>query len=126
MLSKSKIPKIMEIKTFINDTRYTTILDTGSSYNYVNEDVVKEHMLKTLQINKINAELVNGSIVSSEQEVILKLKFLCDTQEEYCVNANVMPNMDPDIILGIDFLTKNKVKIDLETMKFEISKTKYI
>ncbi|KAG0437255.1 hypothetical protein DMUE_3797 [Dictyocoela muelleri] len=33
--------------------------------------------------------------------------------------------MDPDIILEMDFLTNNKVKIDVEIMKVEINKTTY-
>ncbi|KAG0442136.1 Transposon Tf2-9 polyprotein [Dictyocoela muelleri] len=36
-----------------------------------------------------------------------------------------MSNMDPDIILGIDFLSNNKAKINLETMSFELNKTEY-
>ncbi|KAG0442137.1 hypothetical protein DMUE_0507 [Dictyocoela muelleri] len=52
MSSTSKTPKILEIKTFIFDTEYSAILDTGSSYNYINENIVKKHKLTTKHIKK--------------------------------------------------------------------------
>ncbi|KAG0420661.1 hypothetical protein EQH57_0064 [Dictyocoela roeselum] len=45
MPSNSKTPKILEIKTYISDSEYSPILDTGSSYNYVNENIVRKHKL---------------------------------------------------------------------------------
>lgn len=87
---------------------------------------MKKHQLLTKQIKKINAELVDGSIVSSDREVLLELKINNQKGEEYHVNAKVLSNMEPDIILGIDFLQNNKARINLETMSFELNKTKYI
>ncbi|KAG0434605.1 hypothetical protein DMUE_5117 [Dictyocoela muelleri] len=40
---KVNVPKILEVKSVIKNSKYTAVMDTGSSYNYISDSIVKEH-----------------------------------------------------------------------------------
>ncbi|KAG0438802.1 hypothetical protein DMUE_2868 [Dictyocoela muelleri] len=122
MLTAPDVPRILEIKTNIDETTYTAVLDTGSSWNYISDSVVKKHALTTKLTRSLKAQLVNGDMVTTDKEAEFKIKVKKDKEEEYSVCAKILPNMNTDIILGMDFLLSNKVKIDFESMKLEIKK----
>ncbi|KAG0434248.1 hypothetical protein DMUE_5254, partial [Dictyocoela muelleri] len=70
----------------------------------------------------LKAQLVNGDMVTTDKEAEFKIIVKKNKEEEYSVCAKILPNMDPDIILGMDFILSNKVKFDFESMKLEIGK----
>ncbi|KAG0441319.1 hypothetical protein DMUE_1137 [Dictyocoela muelleri] len=115
MRSVNKHPSILKLKTNINNNRYLAILDSGSSYNYISEKLVVKHNLKTENNNPIKAGLVNGSLVVSSKEASVNFNFENDKSQLYTVRAKILSNMEPEIILGMEFLFENKAKIDLKT-----------
>ncbi|KAG0431825.1 hypothetical protein DMUE_5540 [Dictyocoela muelleri] len=48
-----------------------------------------------------------------------------DKSNLYKIRAKILTNMNPDIILGMEFLMLNKAKIDLENMKIDLNDSCY-
>ncbi|KAG0439135.1 Transposon Tf2-9 polyprotein, partial [Dictyocoela muelleri] len=120
-----KVPKILEIKAAINNVDHNAILDTGSSYNFISHTIVSEKDIKSYPIKPIKAELVNGAVVTAEREVKLIFYLGNNENHEYEIRAEVLPSMDPIIILGMEFLIENKTNIDLNEMEITIGSKKF-
>lgn len=60
-------PKVLAIPICINSLNYLAILDTGSNYNYISRKIITRHQIKTAKIPQIEAELVNGAKVISDE-----------------------------------------------------------
>lgn len=125
MQSTNKQPSLLKLNANIDDQRYIAILDSGSSFNYISEKLVEKHNLKKNNISPIKAGLVNGSIVVSSKDATFNFNFEGAKSQLYKVSAKVLPNMEPEIILGMEFLVANKAKIDLEKMVIELNGLEY-
>ncbi|KAG0435945.1 Transposon Ty3-G Gag-Pol polyprotein [Dictyocoela muelleri] len=122
---KVGVPEILEVKAFINNFKYTAIMDTGSSYNYISDSIVKEHSLHAYTINQVKAELVNGESISTNKETKLKFQLQGGEDFDYEACVKILPSMDPSFILGMEFITKYKANIDLNQMKVTLGNTEH-
>ncbi|KCZ74793.1 hypothetical protein H311_04239, partial [Anncaliia algerae PRA109] len=93
------------------------IIDSGSSKTYINENIAIKFRLKTKQISKNRVILADGSHKTFDKAI--NLEFSTANHKNYKIHANVIPNLSNDVILGVDFLTKYKFKIDFEKQMAE-------
>ncbi|KAG0435690.1 Transposon Tf2-9 polyprotein, partial [Dictyocoela muelleri] len=121
MKSANTTPRVLQLPVLLNNNQYMAVFDSGSSYNYISNKLVNNHNLYTSQIHPINAELVDGATVTSLRETSFNLILGGEETKSYTIRAKVLEKMNPDIILGMEFLMSQKAKIDFENMKIELS-----
>ncbi|KAG0437169.1 hypothetical protein DMUE_3847 [Dictyocoela muelleri] len=84
---------------------------------------MKRHNIKTCDIKKSVAVLVNDTRVKTYKAAYIKFKLEKGNSSVYFNNFKILNVMDNFLILGMDFLTKNRVKIDLKNKIVKINDT---
>ncbi|KAG0420448.1 Retrovirus-related Pol polyprotein from transposon, partial [Dictyocoela roeselum] len=107
----------------IEGNSYKAVLDTGSTFSYLGKEIIKKHKIKTQDIKESVAVLVNGVRVKTDKAANIQFKLENDNSSVYINNFKILNVMDNFLILGMDFLTKNRVKIDLENKFVKINDT---
>ncbi|KAG0430718.1 DNA damage-inducible protein 1 [Dictyocoela muelleri] len=115
----------LEIKAEINKFPVTTILDTGSALSYIHARVVDNLKLVSYQVDNKTCIAVNGNTFKSDKETEFLIYFQSDNCNGYKATARILPDMSTDLILGMDFMTKQEVSIDLKDLIIKIGTTEY-
>ncbi|KAG0436527.1 hypothetical protein DMUE_4182 [Dictyocoela muelleri] len=116
--SSSKL-RIFKIKMFINEQEYSGIIDTEATNSFLSNEIYIAHKLKPInEPNKV--VLGNGTHVMSLGKTELRFKI---TNDKYKLLFTILEDLDNDIILGLDFLINQKVRIDIREMKFTKNET---
>jgi hypothetical protein len=114
-IKEPKSPKnFIELEGKIDEKRVKVLFDTGSTYNYINKNIIKELNKKPIDTETNTVELANGSNVAINQEIKLKMHLEADTSRTYNVTFKIMQNLTTDIILGLAFLFDNESIIDMK------------
>ncbi|KAG0441141.1 Retrovirus-related Pol polyprotein from transposon gypsy [Dictyocoela muelleri] len=116
---------ILQIPVEIDGKAYKAVLDTGSTYNYINDSIVQEHNLVTNLTTESTAQLIDGSEIITNEETCFLLKFLNDSSTRYKTAAKILKKMEPDLILGMEFLLKNEANINLQNMSVVLDSVVY-
>ncbi|KAG0430995.1 hypothetical protein DMUE_5603 [Dictyocoela muelleri] len=113
----------LKLTANIEGNTYKAVLDTGSTFSYLGKEIMKRHNIKTRDIKESVALLVNGTRVKTNKAAEIKFKLENENSSVYFNNLKILNVMDNFLILGMDFLTKNRVKIDLENKVVKINDT---
>ena len=97
----------------MNNKSVNCLIDTGAVRNFISEDLVKSSAFfdKDLEVHPSNlaVKLADESIVRSAGRAEIPLKIQGDI---FHVLVEIMPRLSFDLILGMEFLQKQKVVID--------------
>ncbi|KAG0435660.1 hypothetical protein DMUE_4612 [Dictyocoela muelleri] len=105
----------------IENVQHKAILDTESTYSYIGNKIAKTHKAEVKTINYSEALLANGETIKTNKETTLKFFLENEKNTIYSNKLKIINKMDDFMILGMDFLLKNKVKIDLESKIIKIN-----
>ncbi|KAG0419483.1 Retrovirus-related Pol polyprotein from transposon 17.6 [Dictyocoela roeselum] len=105
-------PKSLNLTAYIQNIPIRCVLDTGSTYSYISQEFVKEQNLEESETNEIEAELVNGFKIKTKKKTRQNIVLENDNSNIYKADMNIIESKDKFLILGMDFLIPNKVKID--------------
>ncbi|KAG0419306.1 Transposon Ty3-I Gag-Pol polyprotein, partial [Dictyocoela roeselum] len=103
----------LEIIGRIHKDNFTVLIDTGSARSWINEQLAVQNNLENQETSEIEAVMVDGQRVKSNRRTKFKLN-IPEAREEFQVTANILNNMNANLILGMDFLYKQDSKIDLK------------
>lgn len=111
-LNKSSLP-IINVK--INKIDVQALIDTGAEISLINEAVVEKILNKSnvniMKVSKIKLLNANGKKFAEGNRV---MNVTCEVQcEKFEGDFVVIKDMNFDIIVGEDILTKQEVKIDM-------------
>ncbi|KAG0437726.1 hypothetical protein DMUE_3525 [Dictyocoela muelleri] len=67
----------------------------------------------------------NGTEILTNNETNFTVKILGDKCNHYKVNARILETMTQNLILGVDFLIKNRAQINFETPKMILDNKEY-
>lgn len=113
----------MSILGFINGLETRIVIVTGVNYSIISETLA-EHL--NLPINTTEKEDItiadNTSIIT---EGICSNFFITFNNNTYQADATVIKNASQDLLLGIDWLHKNKIIINMETQEITIPHDNY-
>ncbi|KAG0439235.1 hypothetical protein DMUE_2576 [Dictyocoela muelleri] len=109
--------------TFETEINYKTVeilIDTGATRNFINKELFDKLYLKKMKISEVSVEFGNGSKnnINSKTNINLQLKQLPDIN--FKVELLIVHDLNYDIILGMEWLTENEIKLDFKerTMYF--------
>lgn len=117
-LSYSKSYAFKVFPMYNKNIQMKAIIDSGSSKTHINESIAIKLQLKTKQTPKNRVVLADGSHKTFDKAI--NLEFRTGNHKNYKIQANFIPNLSNDAILGVDFQTRYKFKIDFEK---QLSKT---
>ena len=129
---KSNVPSISNVSTKTNlksnfvevsiaNQKSKALVDTGSSLSCIHQSLLSKidsdfQNLKPSQHTHVMG--VSGHLLRVKGTVTLNLKI---GENNFPQTFHVFDNIQHPLIIGIDFLTKYKCKIDFETLQFESS-----
>ncbi|KAG0440449.1 Transposon Tf2-9 polyprotein [Dictyocoela muelleri] len=117
--------KTIELTGNINGHPHKVIFDTGSNNSYISSKIVEKEQLTPYHIKPSEARLVNNSSITTDNEVYISFTLENCKNFVYSERLKVLSEMDDFIILGVDFMTRYNVKIDMENMIIEIGDIKF-
>ncbi|KAG0420474.1 Transposon Tf2-6 polyprotein [Dictyocoela roeselum] len=115
----------LETNGYIDGTKVNLTFDTGSAYSYIDKGLVEKLKLESVAADKRKSVTVNGCEILTSEEVNFKLQMQGDKCNHYKVNARILEKMTTDLILGVDFMIKNKTQINLETAIISLDNKEY-
>ena len=111
---------MVEIEGKINNTQISILIDLGAMLSYITLDVVESNKLKKLKHTK--SWLVQLATCTKRKVVdfISDFEFNLDGQN-IRTNLNILPLGSYDMIIGMDWLEKNKAVLDFyaKTLKYK-------
>jgi predicted aspartyl protease len=108
----SHIPSLIFVPTWINNTKISTMIDTGATSSLITISAINKLNCKH-QIYQQPGEIVLGdSKTTINQYGWIYLTFRID-RLYYGIQAIVVDNLTTDLVLGMDFLKKFKVEINI-------------
>ncbi|KAG0427973.1 Retrovirus-related Pol polyprotein from transposon 17.6 [Dictyocoela muelleri] len=114
----------LESSGYINETKVNLTFDTGSAYSYIDEGIVRKLKLKHDEVEK-KSVTVNGTEILTNKETNFTVQIQGDKCNHYKVNARILESMTTDLILGVDFLIKNRAQINFETSTMILDNREY-
>lgn len=112
----------LEMVGIINDTKVNCTLDTGAKRNYINRKVAEKIKLQPIPINEMTVQVADGSI----QKVLKKYEVTLQFENIPHMNLpTVLLELDKlpvDINLGMEWLSNNRVIIDLNENQLTLNK----
>ncbi|KAG0434490.1 hypothetical protein DMUE_5163, partial [Dictyocoela muelleri] len=101
------------------------MIDTGATYNFINEHILPDNATEIEKVDEINIELVDGRHISTDRMIKFYMTLQGDTQTKYLIQAYVIKPMNIDLIVGIEFLTKNEANINLKDLTISLDDKVY-
>ena len=120
-IDASKTDKIdkLEFDGKMNEQPIKIIFDTGSSENYVRQDLVD--VLNVSETKKpFQVKTANGNQQMIDKEVEIKLNLLQIPDTIFVVKAFILPGLPTDINLGLRFFEENQVLVDIPRKELKI------
>ena len=100
----------------------SAIIDTGSSYNFINSTQTYDIKCKNLNKEPLSVFTANGYHNKSSNFIHENIKIEgISKQFEICLY--LLENCNPDIIIGLDFLLKNTFTLNLSNAIFSLDNT---
>lgn len=114
-LMENKItPRNIELPIQIKDHNALALIDTGSVHNYISQKTVVKSNLTTEKLKpSAVAELANGDSLEIQHYTKIQFSIKNDRNILYTDTFRILPDSNADIILGMNFLQKNDVIINL-------------
>ncbi|ORD93650.1 YI31B [Enterospora canceri] len=103
----------LEVMGNHNGQELRIVLDTGTRLSYINRDV-KERMKLEGKPREGLIHMANGKEETIKEGVDIRLSFTEVPHTEYKVKALVMHNLFGELVLGLDFMCNNEVRMDLK------------
>jgi hypothetical protein len=117
--------KCIEMDSNVNNKQVKILFDTGSVFNYANENLVNTLNVTTTNIEEVKVEMANGNSLPVNKSCDVKLQLQADTTVNYEVNLRLLKNLTTDIILGMDFMLLNDVVINMKEKIISINNKHY-
>lgn len=97
-----------------------TLLDTGSSVNFVKDNVVPSQLIESASAKDNRYGELNGSTLEVKGRVLVKLSL--NNKEHKIVSLLIVPKttMKASIVIGRDVLLKFYKKLDLSNINYDI------
>lgn len=117
-------PKIqtLDLKGKIMQVPVKFTLDTGAGENFISADLVENMRIETLQENtSYKVTIGDGSEIVIKRHCELELSMDMIPNVEYKESFKVIEEAKNTIILGLRFLTRQKVIIDLKNLRLIIA-----
>ncbi|ORD96395.1 POLY [Hepatospora eriocheir] len=111
----SKINSI-EVPIKIGKEEYNAVLDTGASVNYVSDKICARSNLNFSGSQKLGIRLANGDIIQSLGSVKTDILIKGIDHTIFKGNFRVVKDLHAEVILGLQFLMEQGIKIDLNDM----------
>ena len=101
----------------VNGTKTLAIIDTGAEEAFINPVFANNLGVKVNQQTPITVVMGNGLIQEIKDSTVLKLDLPGITTEEVTVPAYILHGMPENLHLGLKFLRKNNINIDIVNNK---------
>jgi len=109
----------------INGEEIEAIVDTGAARNVISRALKERLGLKIQRSSRTKFKFADGSKASSLGELTVKTQFENKTQlMTMPINLHVLESPEEDLLLGTEWFTKTKAKIDFEKKELTIKNTK--
>lgn len=117
------------IECEFDEIKVNCLLDTGSSCNLINNDVVVKYKgyfrNKIVRINKMSVRCSNGRLIAIlDRMVVTSIKM--NSEFLFPINLFIINSLKYDMIIGYEFLKANKANVNLYKGVIELNDMKVI
>ncbi len=106
---------------YIEHQQHIILFDTGASSSYISAECIKKLGVKPIKLGKkIKVKMANEEEQSVSHKAVVKITFGGSGSVIYEVSLLVMSNLSENIILGINFMKRNKVEISFQNEEIKI------
>ncbi|KAG0420247.1 Retrovirus-related Pol polyprotein from transposon 17.6 [Dictyocoela roeselum] len=118
--------KTITIPINCSNNEYKALLDTGSEYNYVSEDLNNRiHLGRAIPIPRRSVELANGTNTHTDSYIETDIILFNDHTSRIKEKFYVLRGLNVDFLLGMDFMIKNNVVLSLKENTIRIDNNEY-
>ncbi|KAG0430392.1 hypothetical protein DMUE_5669, partial [Dictyocoela muelleri] len=125
---KEPIPniKFISIPIRIAEKKFSALLDTGSIYNYISDKELKNiRTYKELTTNQKIIEIANGIKTQKNTFIELEVIIFGNSHSKMRDSFYVLDGLNNVFLLGMGFIHKNKLILDMKNNILNIDGTEY-
>ena len=113
-------PTPLEFRGKINNKLVVINFDSGTVRSYISKDLVKPNEIREI-LPPYMIRVADGRQVKIKHKVVKDISFNSLPHKQYTIEAYILPNIPVDVIIGLDFMKKHKIKIDSENEVIHIN-----
>lgn len=117
--------QFLYINVFFNDRKVAALLDSGSSINIMSktlfDSIHEQHKLSFERLQCSEIRLANNETIRVSGVATIELDI--EAQGAHCIDVYILPVTSHPLILGTDYLKKNKVLLDFGKMSCNLNST---
>ncbi|KAG0434986.1 hypothetical protein DMUE_4946 [Dictyocoela muelleri] len=102
---------ILSIKALVNKKTITCLIDTGSTYSIITQQLVKKLSLKSEETENVVHQTASNHSIESGMISKYHISFSECPNAQYNMECLIVPTLPVDFIIGSLFLNKNEANI---------------
>ncbi|PKA48706.1 RNA-directed DNA polymerase like [Apostasia shenzhenica] len=111
-------PDVIAGTLSLNDSPVIVLFDSGASHSFISESIIQKLQLETCPLDEVlHVALPTGITIEVKLFVKVKIKI---KNKEFWAELIVVPIIEFDVILGMNWLSDNQVIIDCREKKIKV------